>query len=142
MRKAVLLALFSLGFISCVSVKNLPQNPSPYISKIDLVKGVKQEGERIVPVPFKGKIGENPVIFLILKNAEGKNRVKFRLYTGKTLTEEYEISFGKPGEYYSRVILWQGLKARKKGTYILAIFLNESLLAIKKFRIEGLRQGP
>ncbi len=136
MKKMVLLFLVLLGFISCVSVKNLPQNPSPYISKIDLVKGVKQEGERIVPLPFKGKIGKKPMVFLILKNATGVNRVKIRLYSKKILIEEYEISFGKPGEYYSRVVLWQGLKARKKGTYTLAIFVNRNLLGIKKFRIE------
>ncbi len=134
MRK--LLPLMVLLLSSCVSVKNLPQNPQPYISTLKFVRAIRQEKGQVLPVEFRRGVGEKPVIYLVLKNAEGKNRVEFRIYRGKTLLEKHSLEFGKPGEYYGKVTIWQGLNIEKKGGYILAVFINGKLLAVKTFRIE------
>ncbi len=133
--KAFLLVLL-FSATGCVSVKNLPMNPSPYVAQFMLVKDVKRKGKAVVPEKFKDKIGKRPVVFTVLKNAEGKNEVEFLLYRKGKLEERHRLRFGKEGEYYGEVTLWQGLLAEEEGKYILIITVNGSPIWVKEFEIK------
>ncbi len=136
MRTKIFLLVLLFFATGCVSVKNLPINPNPYVAQFMLVKNVRMEGKEVKPEKFKDGIGKKPVIYMLLKNAEGKNRVEFLLYRKGKLTESHSLSFGREGEYYGQVTLWQGLVAEERGKYLLVILINGSPIFFKEFEIK------
>jgi len=137
MRKAFWIVLLMVGFYGCVSMRKLPFNRYPYISEIRLVKSVKPSGNKLKILQYKKGIENKPVLYMVIKNAEGKNSVKIKLYRDRKLIKSYQIDFGEKGKYYKEVVLWNMLDTSGFGHYIVAVFLNGTFIISREFEVKN-----
>ncbi|GEM_PF-3270735 len=136
MRKILGFLIFMGVFLTgCASIKTLPQDNMLYIKELSLIKGIKDSGNKFLKLPFKTGVEKNPVLYLVLGNAEGRNEVEIRVYFKGKLVRKYTLSFGEEGKYYKRVIMWRMLEVKEKGEYQVVVFHNGTFLISKKFNI-------